>query len=120
MALIRDYYPGGLQSGPALPVLKDQFDTVTQTFTTWGTNGVQTGQRAMTAAEITQFAAAAAIGNHDTLTSRAQAALAANATFQALAAPTNAQVVAQVQLLTKECNALIRLLIGQLDAIAGT
>lgn len=47
-----------------------------------------------------------------TLQSKARAALNANAIFLALAAPTNPQVVAQVQRLTRETNALIRLLIG--------
>ena len=48
------------------------------------------------------------------------AALAANATFLALAVPTNAQTLAQVQTLTKECSALIRLLLQQFDSVAGT
>lgn len=58
--------------------------------------------------------------NAVTLVGKAQAALNANATFLALGAPTNAQTLAQVQLLTKECNALIRLVLNQFDSTTGT
>ena len=54
------------------------------------------------------------------LASKAQAALSANATFLALASPTQAQTLAQVKTLTKECNALIRLALGLLDSTSGT
>jgi hypothetical protein len=58
--------------------------------------------------------------NAATLRTRALTALSANATYQAIASPTNAQVAAQVTLMTKECNGIIRLLLGQLDDISGT
>jgi len=51
---------------------------------------------------------------------KAQQALANNATFQAIASPSNAQNAAQVQALTKQCNGIIRLLLGLLDTTAGT
>lgn len=58
--------------------------------------------------------------NAATLRDRGIAALDANATFLALAAPTNAQVVAHVQRLTRECSGLIRLELNQLDDTTGT
>jgi hypothetical protein len=58
--------------------------------------------------------------NEGALHAKAEQALDANAAFLALATPTNAQVVQQVQRLTRENNALIRLLLGKLDDTAGT
>lgn len=58
--------------------------------------------------------------NAQTLRSRAAAALSANATFLALGSPTNAQVLTQVQRLTRECSALIRLAMNLLDTTDGT
>lgn len=43
---------------------------------------------------------------------RARAALAGNATYLALATPTNAQNTAQVKALTRQHNALIRLIVA--------
>lgn len=51
--------------------------------------------------------------NQQAVRDKAHAALAANAAFLAIASPTNAQAVAQVQLLTREVNAIIRLLVTQ-------
>lgn len=62
--------------------------------------------------------AGSAGANRQALTDRARQALAANATFLALASPTNAQVATQVTRLTRECSALIRLVVGQLDSLA--
>lgn len=54
--------------------------------------------------------------NRATLVDRATQALATNATFLALASPTNAQTLAQVRSLTRQTSALIRLLLGRLDS----
>ena len=58
--------------------------------------------------------------NLPTLLDRAGQALANNQAFLAIGAPTNAQVVSQVQALTRQVNALVRLQLGQLDSTSGT
>lgn len=60
------------------------------------------------------------VDNLGTIMQRAGQALSANQTFLALASPTNAQVLAQTQRLTRECSALIRVLVGQLSDISDT
>jgi hypothetical protein len=54
------------------------------------------------------------------LTRKAQQALQANSTFLGLANPTAAQVTSQVQKLTRENNALIRLMLNLLDDVSDT
>lgn len=55
--------------------------------------------------------------NHLTLQQRAHNALTNNETFLAITSPTAAQAIAQVQALTRQVNALIRLHLGLLDSI---
>lgn len=50
----------------------------------------------------------------------AQQALIANDAFLALSAPTNAQVLAQVQRLTRQCDGIIRVLFNTFDQIGDT
>lgn len=53
--------------------------------------------------------------NRRTLQDQAEQALAANRTFLALASPTNAQTLAQVKMLSREANGLIRLALNLFD-----
>ena len=58
--------------------------------------------------------------NAATLRGKMQTALADNATFLALGCPTNAPTLAQVKALTRQMNALARLMLGALDSTSGT
>lgn len=51
---------------------------------------------------------------------KARQALTVNATFLALGSLTNAQVLAQVQALTRQIDAIIRIVANQLDSTSGT
>lgn len=75
--------------------------------------------RAKTPAEL---AAATTTTNTATLEAKARAAIIANGTYLALAAPTNAQTLAQVRALTRQMTALVRLSLrgGLLDNTDGT
>ena len=99
-------------------------DDITSTVTRWDDAGVVVETRPYTAAELAAVAAEAVnrtkAGNKATIEQRATQALTANATFLAIASPTNAQTLAQVQRLTKECTALIRLALNLHDTTDGT
>jgi hypothetical protein len=56
-------------------------------------------------------------GNRATLTERATQALVGNRDFLALAAPTNAQTLAQVKDLTRQSSAIIRLLLNAVEEV---
>lgn len=60
------------------------------------------------------------IVNRDDVQVKMRQALAINATYLAIANPTNAQIAVQVQRLTRECNALLRTALNALDDVAGT
>ncbi len=67
--------------------------------------------------QIVRSSSATEDTNIPTLIAHANTALGNNATFLALGSPTNAQLVAQAQALTRQCNGLIRFLLGQFDTI---
>lgn len=99
-----------------------RYDDETRTVSDWTTGVVVT--RPYTAEENASAdarAAEAARGaNEATIRSRAATALAANNAFLALSSPTNAQVLAQTKVLTRENTALIKLALGLLDDTTGT
>lgn len=100
------------------------FDTTAQTVTTFDGGGNQTAQRAMTAGELALYqaidASSLAATNLSALLAKAANALTNNTTYLAIGAPTNAQVVAQVNALTLQVDALIRVVANQLSSQAGT
>lgn len=59
-------------------------------------------------------------GGLGTLLNKARQAIDANNTFLAIGSPTNAQTLAQVQKLTRENTAVIKVMLGQVDDLSGT
>lgn len=105
-------------------VLREWWDDASRTYRSFDEQGAQMSTRPYTAAE-NQLADESAQrelrdANERTLREKAGQAIAFNDAFLALATPSNAQVVAQVQRLTREATALIRLTIRALDSTDGT
>lgn len=60
------------------------------------------------------------LGNQASLFGKAQTALSNNIAFLNITNPSNAQAIAQIQALTRQVNALIRLAVGDLSDQTGT
>jgi hypothetical protein len=124
MSLSTGYYPGGYSPSATQHNKAWEMDSTAGTYTAWDQQGTVTQQRALTTAEITSMSSADAADqaqtNAGTIRGKIAAALAANQTFLALATPTNAQTLAQVQRLTKETNGLLRYVFNQLQDISDT
>ncbi|MBK7565020.1 MAG: hypothetical protein IPI21_12460 [Propionivibrio sp.] len=112
----RETYTGG--------VLRERWDDTSRTLTTWSATGTLTGTRAYTPAEAAEaderVMVRTIIANEADLIARAKTALTANAAFLARTTPTTAQAVAQVKALTRQVNALIRLVGRDLLSTDGT
>ena len=72
-------------------------------------------ETARAAAEVERVRLDGLDANRTTIEQRARDALTANRDFLAVQSPTNAAVLAQVRMLTRECSALIRLMLSELD-----
>lgn len=111
------YYPGTTN-------IAQSWDDSTDTYTAYDQAGNVTTTRPFTAEETARAqaleAAATASNNFATVRTAATNAIASNQTFLGIASPTNAQAVAQIQALTRQVNALIRLVLNELSSTAGT
>jgi hypothetical protein len=58
--------------------------------------------------------------NQQAILDKAALAISTNDTFIAIASPSTAQAITQVKALTRECNGLIRLLLGSLTDVTDT
>lgn len=114
---VENYANGGLES-------VEEWNPVAGTYVRRNGEGVQVETRALAPTEVAALAAQdtaeQAETNGRTLGQRLRTLLARNAEFLALTAPTVAERNAQTARLTRECSALIRYVLRDLDDISGT
>lgn len=116
------YGVGGYDPGKPFGNAIEQYDDDTRVYTDYRsgvavTRPYTTDENTLADARVSEIVAES---NRVLLESRAQSALVANTSFLAITSPTNAQVLAQVKILTRECSALIKLLLRELSDTSGT
>lgn len=122
------YHLGGHKPGTPAQNRAEELDSDAGTYTRWDESGKVVEQRPLAPEEVARFAAGAAAHaaaeqaetNGRTLEQRLRTLLARNGEFLALTAPTVAERNAQTARLTRECSALIRYVLRDLDDISGT
>jgi hypothetical protein len=92
----------------------------TERVTTYGPGGYDPAKPAKNVVEERDVEIPPQDANRSTLRDRAGQALATNAAYLALTNPTAAQNTAHLRAVTRECNALIRLLLERLNDVSDT
>lgn len=118
------YYAGGIVDDAPAQNRAEEYDSEAGTFTAWDPDGNVTETRPLTEEEAASLAeaevAAQATVTQQTIAERILGMLAANDEYLAIENPSDAQVRAQVEQLTRLCNGVIRLSFEQLDTADGT
>lgn len=124
MATRATYHLGGFMADAPANNRAEGYDSDADTYTRWDESGEVVEQRPLAPEEVARFAAHAAAEqaetNGRTLEQRLRTLLTRNAEFLALASPTVAERNAQTARLTRECSALIRYVLRDLDDIGDT